>query len=73
MKKIIWIDVGTHFGQEYNSIFGSNLSFYSNIIKRFVGGAILKRGKFVSKEGLKNILDLRSKLRKRSNEFHSIF
>ena len=73
MKKTIWIDVGTHFGQEYNSIFGSNLSFYSNIIKRFVGGAILKRGKFVSKEGLKNILDLRSKLRKRSNEFHSIF
>lgn len=73
MKKIVWIDVGTHFGQEYNSIFGSNYSFYWLIIKRFVSGGILKRGKFVSRADLKNIVHARSKIRKRSKEFHTIF
>ena len=73
MKKIIWIDVGTHFGQEYQSLFGSNISFYFKIIKRFIGGVILRRGKFVSKKGLKDILYARKKIRKRSNEFYTIF
>ena len=73
MKKIIWIDVGTHFGQEYMSLFGSNMSFYWQLFKRFVSGGILKRGKFVSKEGLKNILHARKKIRKQSKEFHTIF
>ena len=73
MRKIIWIDVRTHFGQEYSSIFGSNLSFYWQVFKRFVGGAILKRGKFVSKVDLQKILYARSKIRKRSKEFHTIF
>lgn len=73
MRKIIWIDVGTHFGQEYNSLFGSNQGFYWQLIKRFIGGVILKRGKFVSKEGLKNILYARKNIRMRSREFHTIF
>ena len=30
MRKIIWIDVGTHFGQEYSSIFGSNNYSFQN-------------------------------------------
>ena len=34
MKKIIWIDVGTHFGQEYSSIFGSNYGFFIHALKR---------------------------------------
>jgi hypothetical protein len=72
-KKIIWIDIGTHFGQEYNSIFGSNLSFYWQIIKRFMGKAIFKRGKFVSKTGLQNILHARNKIRKNFKKFHTIF
>ena len=73
MRKIIWIDVGTHFGQEYNSIFGSNYSFYWQVFKRFFGGAILQRGKFVSLAGLKNIFHARSQIRHRSKEFHTIF
>ena len=73
MKKIIWIDVGTHFGQEHSSIFGSNYSFYSHIIRRFLGGKVLKRGKFVSFNGLKNIIHARSKIRKRSKEFYTVF
>ena len=46
-KKIIWLDVGTHFGQEYNSIFGSNFNFYIKIIKRFIN-VILKRQKSIN-------------------------
>ena len=46
-KKIIWIDVGTHFAQEHSSLFGSISSFYLHILKRFIGGKLLRRGKFV--------------------------
>jgi len=73
MKKVIWIDVGTHFGQEYSSIFGSNYSFYSYIIRRFLGGKVLKRGKFVSFNGLKNIIHARGKIRQWSKEFYTVF
>ena len=73
MKKIIWIDVGTHFGQEYSSIFRSNISFFRHVIRRFLGGKVLKRGKFVSFNGLKNIIHARSKIRMRSNEFYTVF
>ena len=71
--RIIWIDVGTHFAQEHSSIFGSNYSFYSFILRRFLSGKILKRGKFVSFNGLKNIIHARSKIRKRSKEFYTVF
>ena len=30
MKKIIWIDVGTHFAQEYESAFGSNFKLFGD-------------------------------------------
>ena len=73
MKKIIWIDVGTHFAQEYCSIFGSNISFYRGIIKRFVGSKILKRGKFINFQELRDIIYLRGKIRKRCEEFHTVF
>ena len=73
IKKIIWIDVGTHFAQEYNSIFCSNIRFYSYVIRRFIGGKVLKRGKFVSFNGLKSIIHARSMIRKRSKEFYTIF
>ena len=73
MKKIIWIDVGTHFAQEHSSIFGSNYSFYSFIIRRFIGGKILKRGKFVIFQELRDIIYSRIRIRKRSREFFTVF
>ena len=73
MKKIIWIDVGTHFAQEHSSIFGSNIHFIFFVLKRFVGGVLLNRGRFVSYKELKIILDSRSGIRKRANKFFSIF
>lgn len=72
MKKTIWIDVGTHFAQEHNSIFGSNFRFYSFIIRRFIGSKILRRGKFVSFKELRDILYARSRIRERSAEFFTI-
>ena len=62
--KIIWIDVGTHFAQEHSSIFGSNYSFYSFILKRFLSGKILKRGKFISFKELKSVFHSRTRIRK---------
>uniref|UniRef100_UPI0040482405 hypothetical protein n=1 Tax=Algoriphagus sp. TaxID=1872435 RepID=UPI0040482405 len=73
MKKIIWIDVGTHFGQEHSSIFGSNGDFYKHIIRRMLGKKLLNRGRFLSFQGLRDIIYSRSRIRKRHGEFHSIF
>tara|TARA_B100001996_G_scaffold306036_1_gene247217 strand:+ start:283 stop:1038 length:756 start_codon:yes stop_codon:yes gene_type:complete len=73
MKKIIWIDVGTHFGQEYNSIFGSNFAFYTHVVKRFIGKKIFNRGKFVGFQGLRDIVFSRKRIRKRSDEFYTVF
>ena len=73
MKKIIWIDVGTHFAQEYSSIFGSNFQFYLFVFKRLIGGGILKRGKFIGIRGLRNIILSRASIRKSSNKFFTVF
>ena len=53
MKKIIWIDIGTHFAQEHDSIFSSNISFYSFIVRRLISFKIFNRGKFVNLKELK--------------------
>ena len=73
MTKIIWIDVGTHFGQEHSSIFGTNFSFYKHIGRRVLGAKILNRGRSVSFQGLKDIIYARTRIRKRSREFCTVF
>lgn len=73
MKKVIWIDIGTHFAQEYSSIFGSDFSFYKHIGRRFLSGNILGRGKSVDFEDITNIISSRASIRKRTQEFYSIF
>jgi hypothetical protein len=73
MKKVIWIDIGTHFAQEYNSIFGANFNFYQYIIRRLIGGNIFGRGKSISIQDLKKIISARSYIRKRKKDFFSIF
>jgi len=64
MKKIIWIDVGTHFAQEHGSIFSSNASFYIFLLRRFISSKIFRRGKFVNLLELKDIIVSRHKIRK---------
>ena len=73
MKKIIWIDVGTHFAQEYSSLFGSSFSFYLFVLKRFIGGGLLNRGKFVNFSELRNIFKYRAKIRQKRERFFCIF
>ncbi len=72
-KKIIWIDIGTHFAQEYNSIFGTNISFFMNVCKRLIGGNILGRGEPISIFSIKDILYSRFNIRKRAKDFYTIF
>ena len=73
MKKVVWIDVGTHFAQEHGSIFSSNLIFYSFIIRRFISSKLFRRGKFVTLKTLKDIISSRNKLRESVKDFYSIF
>ncbi len=72
MKNIVWIDVGTHFAQEHSSVFGSSLGFYAFLCKRFVGGKLLGRGKFVSFHELKNIINYRKLIRQGSSNFFTV-
>lgn len=39
MKRIVWIDVGTHYAQEYRSLFGSSFYFYSKLFARVLRGS----------------------------------
>lgn len=73
VNKIIWIDVGTHFAQEYKSIFDSNLSFYFNILVRLLSGNILGRGQKIDLGNLKKIILSRSHIKKKSKDFFTIF
>lgn len=67
MKMNIWIDIGTHSGQEYNSIFGSNFIFYIKVIKNL----LLK--KIVNFKEIINLINLRNKIKNKRNEFFIIF
>ena len=73
MKKIIWIDIGVHFGQEYKSIFGSNIDFYWKLFRRFVGSNLLNKGSFFGARCLISLLYLRSKIRRQRKTFFVIF
>lgn len=73
MKKIIWIDIGTHFAQEHDSIFSSNINFYSFIVRRLISFKIFNRGKFVNLKELKEIISCRNEIRKKTKDFYSIF
>lgn len=69
--KYIWIDIGTHYAQEYNSIFGSNLLFYLKLFKRILKIFIGK--KFLKINQLYDLVNYRNEIRKRRNEFIIIF
>jgi len=73
VKKIVWIDVGVHFGQEYKSIFSSNTHFLWKLFRRCVGSYLLKKGSFFTAEELINLLKLRSKIREQRGKFYVVF
>ena len=72
MKKILWIDIGAHFAQEYNSIFGSNIIFYLKLIKRLFFKIFIGR-KFINFNETLEFIKLRKNIRKKRDDFLVIF
>ena len=72
-NKIIWIDIGTHYGQEYQSIFSTDLYFYWKIFRRLVGSKLFKRGNFLKLTDITKLNSYRSYLKKNKRFFHFTF
>ena len=72
-NKIIWIDIGTHHGQEYKSIFSTNFYFYWKLFRRLIGSKFLKKGNFLSISSIIKLIDKRKYLRKHRDLFHFTF
>jgi len=72
-NKIIWIDIGTHYAQEYQSIFSTNLHFYWKIFRRFAGSKLLKRGSFLKFSDLIKLNSYRKYLKNNRRYFYFTF
>ncbi len=72
-NKIIWIDVGTHYAQEYQSIFSTDLYFYWKIFRRFIGSKLLKKGSFLNFKDLIKLIKYRKYLKNNQKHFHFTF
>lgn len=73
MDKIIYVDVGTHFGQEYQSIFGNEKHFIIKIIRRMIGSHILRKGEMFPLGKVSDLLHKRRELRRNRDRFLSFF
>jgi hypothetical protein len=73
MRKIVWIDVGTHLAQEYDSVMGSNFNIYIKLLRRFIGWLFLSKGKFLNIRDLKSIFYAREIIKKNKNRFSFYF
>ena len=71
--KIVYVDVGTHFAQEYLSIFGNTKYFALKIARRFLAAHLLGRGQSLSFSELKYLIRERHTLRKMKKSFLSFF
>jgi SAM-dependent methyltransferase len=72
-KQILWIDVGTHFAQEYESVFGSDFKFAWKLVKRLAASKILRRGVFLDLVDLKKILNNRKFFKANKDRFQVYF
>ena len=61
MKKIVWIDVGTHYAQEYESAFGSSYKFLWQVFRRFIASKFFFKGSFYKISDIKFILRSKKK------------
>jgi len=73
MDKIIYIDVGTHFGQEYQSIFGSKKYFIEKIIRRMIGFTIRRTGEFLPLGKISDLVSKKRYLRSKRDHFLCFF
>ncbi len=72
-SKLIWIDIGTHFGQEYKSIFSNQTYFAWKLFRRFIGSKVFSKGKFLKISELAELFKNRKALRKNKNIFYFTF
>lgn len=72
-NKIIWIDIGTHYGQEYQSIFSKDLYFYWKIFRRLVGSKLFKKGNFLKLNDITKLNSYRKYLKNNKSFFHFTF
>lgn len=73
MKPIVWIDIGTHEGQEFRSVFGPALTAFGiRAFRRFIGAKWLGRGKSPSASQLWKLFVTRSEIRKNRNLFYAV-
>ena len=73
MDRVIYVDIGTHFGQEYQSIFGNQKYIFYKIFRRAVGYYILRKGKKLPLSEVGRLLRQRRQLRKKRNKFLCFF
>lgn len=73
MTKLVYIDVGTHFGQEFQSLFGSKLHILYPILRRVIGYYIFRRGEEINLKNIKNIFKYNSLFRENKKKFLSYF
>jgi hypothetical protein len=71
--KVIWIDVGTHFGQEYQAAFGSTRWMLYKWIRRFVGATVLQMQHVLSLRSLFQLMRSRCRLARQRGRFEVIF
>ena len=70
--KIVYIDVGTHFGQEFLSFFGDNTYFYHRVLRRIFGFFLFKSGIKIDFAEVRALLINRRKLRAEKDRFFNI-
>ena len=73
MTKLVYIDIGTHFGQEFQSMFGSRWYFLWKLTRRIIGYYFLKKGEKISIKNLIEMLHQRGKIKKNEHKFLTYF
>tara|TARA_B100001093_G_scaffold352808_1_gene337299 strand:- start:218 stop:955 length:738 start_codon:yes stop_codon:yes gene_type:complete len=73
MKKIVWIDVGTHYAQEYESAFGPSYKFLWQVFRRFIASKFFFKGSFYKISDIKSILRSKIFFRKNKHNFKFFF
>lgn len=73
MTKIVYIDVGTHFGQEFQSMFGSSWYFFWKLLRRTIGFYLFNKGEKILMKNVVELLRERRKIRKNKENFLNFF
>ena len=73
MTKLVYIDVGTHFGQEFQSMFGSPWYFFWKLVRRIIGFYILRKGQKISAKNILELIRERRKIKKNEKNFLTYF